>query len=458
MSTSHKPNAIRQAIRISAASLLTLAAGFSQAEDLSEIFDLAAEKDPQIRQARANYNAQHTLLAQGRSQLMPTVTMTGRTSRDTNGVDGMPPSNGFFQTPEHSFANGFNNKGWGVSLRQNLLNFQAWYAFQSARKSDEVAALNLAQQEQNLILRVSGAYFDVLRSMDNLESFRAEEQASEQILMQTQERFDVGLAPITDVYDSQANYDLARVNRLVEENNLNQRLEALEAITGQPHHQLSTLKADFPIVAADASIENWMTIAQQSNLSVLAAQRDLEAKQDDARAARAALYPTLDASASYNWSQSGNPISFLPNLASENTSLTLNLTVPLYTGGLNSARKRQAYYTRDAAEEVLLQTQRESTQSVRNSYRSLQTDTLAVEARAQAIRSAESALEANEVGFEVGNKDVVDVVLAQRTLYQARRDYASARYNYVINSLNLKAAAGTLSPQDVIDLNAWLEE
>jgi outer membrane protein len=135
----------------------------------------------------------------------------------------------------------------------------------------------------------------------------------------------------------------------------------------------------------------------------------------------------------------------------------LNFSYPLYAGGLNGARKRQAYYTRDASEEALMKTQRDSTQSTRNSYRSVETDVLAVQARAQAIISAESALEATEVGAEVGTRNVVDVVLAQRTLFQTRRDFANARYNYVINTLTLKQAAGILSPQDVIDLNNWLE-
>ena len=130
--------AISRSLRLSALSLLTagtaLSSGSVFAENLYDIFDLAREKDPQIRQARANFNAQHTLLAQGRSQLLPTVTLTGRTSRDTTGVDGEAPSGGFFAAPQHSFANGFNNKGYGLSIRQNLLNFQAWYAFQSAKR------------------------------------------------------------------------------------------------------------------------------------------------------------------------------------------------------------------------------------------------------------------------------------------------------------------------------------
>jgi len=433
--------------------LLILPFSTVQADDLAQIFELAANNDPEIRQARANYNASHTTIDQGRSFLLPRVTVGGSTSRDTAGPAVETP----FGQP-HSFQNGFNTKGYNLSINQALLNFEAWYAFKAAKNTDRQAAANLAQAEQQLILKVATAYFNVLRSQDNLASFQGEEDAAARVLEQTRERFEVGLIAITDVYDSQANYDLARVNRLVEENNLNQALEALEAITGRPHSNLESLSSDFPIESLNPdTLAAWVNLAMDNNLAIKAAEYDFAARQEDAKSARASMFPTLQISAGYGWNQSANPFSFFPAIASERTNITLNFSYPLYAGGLNGARKRQAYYTRDASEEALLKTQRDSTQSTRNSYRSVETDVLAVQARAQAIISAESALEATEVGAEVGTRNVVDVVLAQRTLFQTRRDFANARYNYVINTLTLKQAAGILSPQDVIDLNNWLE-
>jgi len=443
-----------------ALSLCSAFPGMAQAEDLLEIFNLAAENDPEIRQARAQYNAQHTLVDQGRSFLLPTVNATGRSSRDTTGIDGELPAGagGFFRLPQHSFADGFNTKGYSLSVRQSLFNAEAWYAFQSARKTDEVAALTLARAEQQLIVRVATAYFDVLRSQANLTSFEAEEAAALQVLEQTQQRFDVGLIPITDVYDSQANADLASVNRLVEENNYNQRLEVLEAITGRPFESVAMLLEEFPIAPHEAPMEEWEQIGLQTNPSVRSAELDFEARKDDARSARSRMLPTVDVAINYNWNQSGNPLSFTPNLASESSQVTLNLTVPLYAGGLNSSRLRQAYYTRDASEEALLKAKRDNTLATRNAWRSVDTDVRAVQARGRAILSAQSALEATQVGAEVGTRNVVDVVLSQRLLYQAQRDYANARFNYVVDTLTLKQAAGALSPQDVIDLNRWLRE
>lgn len=449
---------LRTARKILTIAVFSSLCGLVQAEDLLQIFNVAVNKDPEIRQARANFNAQHTRLDQGRSVLMPTISLTGRTSRDTNGVDGAAPTGGFFPSPSHSFANGYNNKGYGLSLRQNLLNFEAWYTWQSTKKADLVAELTLTQAEQNLIMRVATAYFDVLRSKTNLASFTAEEEASLQVLEQTRQRFEVGLIPITDVYESQANADLANVNKLVEENNLSQRYEALEAITGTPYSNVAGLSTEFPITTADTSLNEWTSLALENNIALQSAEIDFEAKKDDARAAKAAMLPTLELNAQYNWSQSGNVIGFNPNLPTINTGITLNFSMPLFAGGLNRARMRQAYYLRDASEESLLLTRRNSLQTIRNSYRSVETDVRAVAARAQAIVSAQSALEATLVGLEVGSRNAVEVVLSQRTLFQAQRDYANARFTYVIDTLNLKQAAGTLNPQDMIEINEWLVE
>jgi outer membrane protein len=436
--------------------LLTGAAPLTHADDLQQIFTLAAEKDPEIRQARARYNASHTVIDQGRSQLLPSISASASSSRDTSGVASAPAGS---RMQEHSFGAGFNSKGYGLNLRQNLVNFQAWYAFQAARKGDEQAALTLAQAEQQLIIKVATAYFNVLRSQANLASFVAEEAAAKQVLEQTQQRFDVGLVAITDVYDSQANADLASVNRLVEENNLSQRLEALEAITGQQHTDLAMLGEQFPITSADpASMAEWVMLAQSNNLAIKIAELDLAAREDDARSAKAAMYPTVELSMNYNWNQSANPFSFFPSLASERSSVALNFSMPLFAGGLNRARMHQAYYTRDASEEALLKSRRDNTQNTRNAWRSVETDVKAVQARAQAIVSAQSSVEATTVGAEVGTRNIVDVVLAQRLLFQTQRDHANARFTYVIDTLTLKQAAGVLSPQDVQELNQWLQE
>lgn len=427
------------------------------AEDLLQVFNLAVDNDPTIRQARAQYNAQHTLLDQGRSQLLPTVNLSGTTTRQTQGTFGGSGSCGAFGcTPSHSFANGLNTKRYGLNLSQNLLNFQAWYSYQGIKKSDQVAALTLATAEQQLIMRVANAYFDVLRAQADLTSLQAEEAAATQLLEQTQQRFDVGLIPITDVNDSQFRADEVTVRRLQAENFLSQRFEALEAITGVDYSNVSTLSPEFPIVPPETSLDEWTSLTRENNLQLQSAEFDLEAKREDARAARSAMLPTLGVNMSWNRNWPAGVSLF--TVANEGTNISLEFSMPLFAGGLNRARMRQAYYNRDASEAVLLRTQRESEQTISNNYRTVETDVRAVAAQQQAIVSAQSSLEANTVGAEVGTRNIVDVVQAQGALFQAQRNYANARIQYVIDTLTLKQTAGTLSPQDVIDLNEWLVE
>lgn len=440
-----------------AAGVLGLLSSATLAEDLLQIYNLAVSNDPVIRQARANYNAQHTLLDQGRSQLLPSLDLTGNTTRQAQGSFGSPgPCTGFFCTGEYSYANGQNTKGYGLNLTQNLLNFQAWYSYQGIKKTDQVAALTLAQAEQQLIVRVATAYFDVLRAQADLTSLQAEEAAATQLLEQTQQRFDVGLIPITDVNDSQFRADEVTVRRLQAENILNQRFEALEAITGVDYTNISTLSPEFPITTPETPLEEWTMVTQENNLQLLSAELDLEAKREDARAARAAMWPTL--SMGFNWNRNWPAGLNLFTTANETSRLSLNFSMPLFAGGLNRARMRQAYYNRDASEAVLLRTQRESSQSISNNYRTVETDVRAVAAQAQAIVSAQSSLEANTVGAEVGTRNIVDVVQAQGALFQAQRNHANARFQYVMDTIALKQTAGVLTPQDVIDLNEWLVE
>jgi len=431
------------------AALFTLLSAIVQAqggEDLLDIYRLAADNDAVIRQARAQYNAAHASVAEGMAQLLPTVTLQGNSARNTQAP-----------TIAHSFADGFNTHSYTLNLSQNLLNFEAWYNFQSVRESDRQAVTQLAQAEQQLILRVAGAYFDVLRSQNNLALFEAEEAAASQVMNQSQQRYELGFAEISDVLDSQAAHSRARVNRMEESNLLQQRIQTLEIITGGNHQLLQTLNENFPVASADPhSLDEWLARTQANNLQIKSAGYTLASTEFQAKAAKSALLPTLTINANYNDSaERDNPFAFMSQ-ASNNTAIGVTLSVPLYRGGANRARLQRAYYSIDANKEVLSQVERENLGLTRNTFNNIEMALDTIAARLDTIQFAERALEATEVGMEVGTRNVVDLVQAQRILFQARRDYANARYDYVINTLTLKQAAGILSPQDVIDLNEWL--
>ena len=439
-------------------------------QDLLSILQLALDNDPVLKQAEASYRANRENLIQSRSSLLPSLGVGGQTARITSG----PASDIFRQItdpvtgqtsnvlvqPEHSYADGLNNHGYGLNLNQSIFNLANWYGFQSARANDRASAVNLAAQEQDLIMRVATAYFDVLRAQELLETNVQEEEAALRSLEQTRQREEVGLVAITDVFDSQAAYDLARNTTILQRDFLQSRFEALEAITGQPHSDIDELSENFPIVEVEGSLTEWEDQAEDNSLAIAAAEYTLDASRQALRARKSDRLPTVDFAGQYGHNVTAPIISQgiqIGGGAFDRTSLALSVSIPLYTGGAISSRKRQAEYNVIAAQESLELTKRQLTQNIRNAYRRVNTDVLVIAQRQQSITSAQSAMDATELGAEVGTRNIVEVLLARQNLYRALRQYADARYDYVLDTLILKQVAGILTPQDVIELNRWLQ-
>ena len=442
---------------------------FSYGDDLVSILQLALENDPTLRQAEANYRENREGMVQSRASLLPSVGLGGSTSRLTSGpTDSVyvnipdPVSGQSIRTrvaEDHSFRPGLNNHGWGMNLTQSVLNLANWYNFQSAKARDKAAAVNLAAQEQDLIMRVATAYFDVLRAIDTLETNVQEEEAALRSLEQTRQREEVGLVAITDVFDSQAAYDLAQNTTILQQDILQSRYEALAAITGQPHPSIEVLREDFPILEVDGSLNDWENEAERSSLAIAAAEYNLEASRKNLKARKSDHLPTIDFSGGWNHNVTAPIVSQgiqIGGGAFDRTSLALSLSIPIYSGGAVSSRKRAAEYNVISAQESLNLTERQLTQNIRNAYRRVNTDVLVIAQRQQSITSAQSALDATELGAEVGTRNIVEVLRARENLYRALRQYADARYNYVLDSLILRQVAGILTPQDIIDLNEWL--
>ena len=449
----------------------SLTSSLSYGDDLVTILQLALDNDPSLKQAQASYRANRENVIQSRSSMLPSLGVGAGTSRLTSGFTDSqyinmtnPLTGETVRTKvrdDHSFRPGINNHNWGVSLTQSVFNLPNWYSFQSAEATDRAAAVNLAAQEQDLIMRVASAYFDVLRAQDLLETNIQEEEAAQRSLEQTQQREAVGLVAITDVYDSQAAYDLARNTTILQQDFLRSRYEALEAITGQGHPDIDELLDNFPIVEVEGNLNQWETQADNNSLAIAAAEFNLDASRQTLRARKSDGLPTLDLQGFYGHIVTAPIVSQGVQIgggASDRTQLALNLNIPLYTGGTLSSRKRAAEYNVVAAQESLELTKRELTQNIRNAYRRVNTDVLVVAQRQQSITSAQSALDATELGAEVGTRNIVEVLLARENLFRALRMYADARYTYVIDTLVLKQIAGILTPQDIIELNEWLQE
>jgi len=428
------------------------------AEDLLEVYQAAQTNDAALRAARAGYAAVEQTVPQARSALLPSLAAGVQTTwneRQFPGSAVADPTSPLFgaEVPDQEF----NDHGWSAQLRQPIVNVESWFNLSSAKAAVSAASYDLQAAEQDLILRVAQAYLNVLRAQDLLDSTSAEEAAVKRQLEQVQQRFDVGLVAITDVLESQAAYDAAEVRRIQAYGDHDIFFESLGTLTGISYERLNRLSQQLPIVNPNPRDEAvWVDEAMQANLNILAAQAQLSAASRTVRARASGHLPTLDATVTQAHSVTGAPNFFGADTA-DTTIYGLQFNMPLYSGGLVRARTKEASARKRQAEELLLNQRRTVTRDVRNLYQAVATDVVRVKARLRGIESARSALDATQTGYEVGTRNIVDVLQAQQLLFRSQFDYADSRYNYVLDLLALKDAAGALVSADLEELNTFTD-
>ena len=437
----------------------------SAADSLKDIYELALQGDPTLRAARANFQVGRETQSISRAYLLPVISATGSYQQ----TEGDSESARIYFGGEPAQSTQFSDStetSYGVSLRQPLFDMPAWYQFQRGKSLSKSAAAQFAADQQTLILRVSNAYLGALRAYDNNETRKAEQRAIQRQLDQTRERFEVGLLPITDVHEAQAVFDDALVNSLEARGAVNIAFDALEAITGTNHNVLSGLKDEFmasnpePLSSAD-----WVSFSLAGNYQLKTAKLGKDASYNQAKAATAELLPKITFNANYsNRDSDGTTTAYLPGgdrisdtfANSDGHSFSVNLSMPIWSSGINAGR-RQYKQQSIASSENFEVAKRNTVQTARTRHQLVITNAARVKARKQAITSAESALGATQAGYEVGTRNIVDVLASQRSVFQAKRNYANARYDYIFAMMGLKEVAGQLSPDDIYQLNAWLD-
>lgn len=415
------------------------------AETLQEIYLQAQQNDHEIRAAAASRDATKEVSKIARSNLLPSINGDASWSRADASLSQLAADE---PTETTSMS---------VTLTQSLVNVSNWNTYASGKATAKGADSTYARAEQNLIVRTARAYFDALNAVDNLTTAKAEEDALSHQLEQTKQRFEVGLTAITEVHEAQAAYDSATANRLVADGQLGIAFEALEVITGTSYTSLSPLVENFPVKSPEPlAREHWENLALENNPALQTAYANMEADEGAAKAAKSAHLPTLNAQVGYSDVES--EVDGVTIRDTDGLTVGVQLNVPIFSGGYVSASRRQAYSRYLATKEVYLKAKRDTIQAVRSTHLAVLTSAATVKARAQAITSNKSALEATRAGYDVGTRDLVDVLNAQRNLYTAQRDYYSALYNYVVSTLSLRQAAGILSGEQVAELDQWLDK
>lgn len=422
--------------------------------DLVTVYNEAVKNNADLAAARANYAAIKEVVPQARAGLLPNLSAGADSMNTDTKVD----------TRSGDIDSSRSGLSYRANLTQPLFRADRWYQFQAAKATDQQYALQLSATEQNLILQSAETYFAVLRAQDTLASTKAEEAAFKRQLDQANERFDVGLSDKTDVLEAQAGYDTARANRILAQRAVEDAFQALVTLTNHEYASIEGILHSLPVlVPTPNDAKAWVDTAAQQNLNLQASNYAVDAAEETLRQNKAGHAPTLDAVAQYQKGDNDN-LGFSNTDAlspydgdAEQTSIGLQLNIPIYSGGLTSSQVREAYQRLSQSEQERESLRRKVVENTRNLHRAVNTDVETVQARRQSIISNQSALEATEIGYQVGTRNIVDVLDAQRQLYSSVRNYNDARYDYILNNLRLKQAAGTLAPSDLEALSSFLK-
>lgn len=426
------------------------------ADDLVDVYGLAQRNDAQFRAETASYHADQQLAPQSRAALFPQINAQASAQEATSETLSsdfcqIEPGNcGLGETEPETLS-------WGVELRQSIYDHSEWARLRQANDQAARAEAEYQAARQSLILRTAEAYFNVLAALDNLAFAEAETEAVGQQLEQARQRFEVGLIAITDVKEAQAQYDQAQASEIQAGNQLATSREALFRLTNTDIEALAPLQEKLPLLPPDPQDkQQWVDRALEENLSLIAARLARDAADEEVSAQRGGHLPSLDLVASRSYrDQTGG--AFGRNSEEETTSIGVELTVPIFSGGGTSARVKEALYRHEAARDQLESARRQVIQQTRDAYQNTLADISRVKALQQALESSQAAYEATQAGFEVGTRNSVEVLLSLRNTFRAERDYAQTRYEYLLDTLRLKQAAGNLQAGDLQAINKWLE-
>lgn len=457
--SSREPSSPKFRLRLLPVLIAAAVTSQAHAADLWTITQDALQNNSTLGASRSTFQSVEAGRDVARGSLLPQIDATAQVahnntleSQSSSSAAQSPGAGGTGTGSESSY----NSTSAGLELTQALYDATSWAELEIAKRETGQQALLLQADRQQLLYDVASAYFEILRANDVLEASISQEKAIKRQLDQAQEQFDVGLVATTDVNEAQASYDLARSQRISAENDLQVSFEALERLTGKRYDSIDALSDDIPIESPEpAGRDNWIQMAIANNPNVQAAQAAVDVSQAEVEQAEAGHKPTLSAFANYNYSDSDQD--YLDGHNTD-TQVGLQASLPIYRGGTTSAQVRQQTYSLEATQYDFEAQRRDTTQQVRSLFTQVMNDVESVEAQRQAIVSNRSALEATRSGYEVGTRNIVDVLDAEQSLYQAISDYADARYTYVTDMVELRQQAGVLDQDVIRDLNQWLRE
>lgn len=443
-----------------AAAALTATVG---AADLAEVYKLAAESDPILREAEANYRAAREAKSQAWAAYLPQITGSySDSSSDDAGTSSRFSSGAFISTQDDTST---DQKVTTLELRQTIFNWSRIKNIQAGGAAAAQAENEYRYAQQLFIVRVAERYFGQLAASDALEAAKANREAISRQLEQAKKRFEVGLIAVTDVEESQAAYDQATADEIAAERALASAREVLRESTGVFIEELTRPGDELPLITPEpAAPEEWVKLANDQNNALIASRFAAESAAYALGSAWGSHFPTLDLIADRTKFESETtgtidtgtviPVNSLTD--TEGDTVRLQLSVPIFAGGGTQSGVRKARYQSQAADQRLERVTRETQRQARDALLGVTTEIARVKALKQSVQSSTTALRATEAGYDVGTRTTVDVLNSRRTLLQAHVNFRKAKYDYLLNTLRLKQAAGMLAESDVSLVNSWM--
>lgn len=422
----------------------------AQAADLLQIYHQAQGNDPTFEAAKYTLAAAQERIPQARAGLLPVVNLNGnysRTSADTS------------YTNVPTVTRDVNAWSWNLQLTQPLLRMQNYYAYNASQAMVEQAAAQYAEAEQDLIMRVAHAYFDVLVAQDAVTTADAQVRAMEEQSAVAAHGFKAGTSTITDVHEAKSRVDLARAQQVTATNDLEDKRAELEQLLGKPPDQLATLQSAVVSPRPEpAEPQAWIEQARHNNPAVRAQQAALDVAEADIKKNRAEHLPMLDLTASMGSNYSSHSLTNPTDFSTRSTAQMagVQLTIPLYAGGATTSRVKEAVANKYKTQAQLEEVMRKAAAEAKQAYNGIVSGLSQIEALQSAVDSGGSSVKGNKVGYKLGLRINSDVLTAEQQLYASMRDLSKARYDTLMQGLRLKAAAGVLSEADLATINTML--
>ena len=417
--------------------------------DLVNAYERAKQSDPSWQASQLQYEADQLNLGIANGNLLPTITLAGNVARKNQNVNQSASNIGF------SLPVSTTNKQITLTARQPLFRWDAWEGLKQVKTSIDLSEINLRIQQQNHILQVADAYFNVLRQQALTVANLQEEQALSEQLKVMNAKLNEGLIAKSDVSEANAQYQNARANRMSTHVQLVLAQEQLQQLIGLYRENLAVLREDFQFQKpVPNNMQDWENLAMSQNLGILQAKIQRRYAEDGKRVEQAALYPQIEAVGTYGYSKQSPESIMSQDGQFDQVGIEMNWNA--YNGGRTQKSIKQATINVKKTEAQVEAATRKATSDVKKSFLQLESDEAKLQARKAAMDSATIVSKASQAQYQEGLKTMVDVLLAQRNAFSAKQDYLNSKYDYLLHVLQLKASVGRLTDQDIAEMNAWL--